>query len=113
MVFGVQAVSSVATFNDFAVSVVLVGCSLLCALLSFGSSLLLPFVIFICCIDFRRCVAFLLFPSFLFRVLRFLVVRVCSTFSELSSYSGLSRFARFSSFQFLWVFVSFSDFAKP
>ena len=96
-VFGVQAVSSVETFNDFAVSVVLVGCSLLCALLSFGSSLLLPFVVFVCCIDFRSFVASLLAPSFLFRVLRFLVVRVCSTFSELSSYSGLSKFAWFSS----------------
>ena len=63
-VFGVQAVSSVETFNDFAVSVVLVGCSLLCALLSFGSSLLLPFVVFVCCIDFRSFVASLLSPSF-------------------------------------------------
>ena len=93
-VFGVEAVSSVETLNDFAVSVVLVGCSLLCALLSVGSSLLLPFVVFVCCIDSRSVVASLLFASFLFRVLRFLVVRACSTFSELSSCSGFPKFGR-------------------
>ena len=89
-VFGVQAVSSVETFNDFAVSVVLVGCSLHCALLSFGWSLLLPLVVFVGCINFRSFVASLLSPSFLFRVLRFLVVRVWSTFSELHVFLKLS-----------------------
>ena len=117
MVFGAQAASSVETFNDFDVSVVLVGCSVLCGLFSFDLSLLLPFVVFVCCIDFRSFVLSLLFPSFLFRVLRFLIVRVCSTFSELSSYSGLSRSARFLSFhmfsQFLWACGSFPDFSKP
>ena len=63
-VFGVQAVSSVETFNDFAVSVVLVGCSLLCGLFSSDLSLLLPFVIFVCCSDFRSFVASLLSHHF-------------------------------------------------
>ena len=63
MVFGAEAISSVETFNDFAVSVGLVGCSLLCGVFSFDSSLLLPFVVFVGCIDFCSFVASLLSPS--------------------------------------------------
>ena len=66
---------------------------------------------------FCNCVASSMFPTFSFCVLRFLVARVCSTFSELSSRSGFPKFARSPSFlgasQLLQVFAVFPDVQNP
>ena len=68
------------------------------------------FFVFYVFFDFCNCVGFSMFPTFPFCVVRFLVVRVCSTFSELSRRSGFPKFARIPSFLGLRNCFRYSQF---